>query len=139
MQQHHRVTPDNWMCLPNQLSTNHVPTTLCLSYSLSDTSMPTRTKGSEILDGCYSPPGQSGPESRRRVKLKPAHRSWRDGSVVNCFSRGPESSSHQPHCGSQLSVMGSNVLYWCVCPGSQNSLHISLKTVLGPKPSQDRP
>ena len=34
--------------------------------------------------------------------------SWGDGSVVNgtdCFSRGPEFSSQQPHGGSQPSVI----------------------------------
>jgi hypothetical protein len=35
---------------------------------------------------------------------------WRDGSVVkstDCFSKGPEFKSLQPHGGSQPSVMGS--------------------------------
>ena len=43
--------------------------------------------------------------------------SWRDGSVVkstDCFSRGPEFNSQQPHDSSQPSVMGSGVLFWCV-------------------------
>ena len=42
---------------------------------------------------------------------------WRDGSEVkstDCFSRGPEFSSQQPHGGSQPSVMGSDALFWCV-------------------------
>jgi hypothetical protein len=42
---------------------------------------------------------------------------WRDGSVVKsagCLFRGPEFNSHQPHGGSQLSVMGSDALFWCV-------------------------
>jgi hypothetical protein len=44
-------------------------------------------------------------------------RSWRDGSAVkstDCSSRGPEFSSQEPHSGSQLSVMGSDALFWCV-------------------------
>jgi hypothetical protein len=39
---------------------------------------------------------------------------WRNGSVVkstDCSSRGPEFNSQQPHGGSQLSVMGSDVLF----------------------------
>jgi hypothetical protein len=37
-------------------------------------------------------------------------RGWRDGSVVkstDCFSRGPEFNSQQPHGGSQPSIMVS--------------------------------
>ena len=43
--------------------------------------------------------------------------SWRDDSVVtgtDCFSRGPEFNSQQPHDGSQPSVMESDALLWCV-------------------------
>ena len=42
---------------------------------------------------------------------------WRDGSVAkstDCSSRGLGFNSHQPHGGSQPSVMGSNALFWCV-------------------------
>jgi len=42
---------------------------------------------------------------------------WRDGSVVkstDCFSRGPEFNSQNPHGGPQPSVMGSDALFWCV-------------------------
>jgi hypothetical protein len=42
---------------------------------------------------------------------------WRDGSAVkstNCYSRGPELNSQQPHSGSQLFVMVSNALSLCV-------------------------
>jgi hypothetical protein len=42
---------------------------------------------------------------------------WRDGSVVKStdFSpKGPEFNSHQPHGGSQLSVMGYDALFWCI-------------------------
>jgi hypothetical protein len=42
---------------------------------------------------------------------------WRDGSAVkstNCSSRDLEFNSQQPHGGSQLFVMGSDVLFWCV-------------------------
>ena len=42
---------------------------------------------------------------------------WRDGSEVkstNCFSRGPKFNSQQLHGGSQLSIMGSDALFWCV-------------------------
>ena len=41
---------------------------------------------------------------------------WSDGSVVkgtDCSSRGPEFKSQQSY-GSQLSVMGSDVLFWYV-------------------------
>jgi len=40
--------------------------------------------------------------------------SWTDGSVVkstDCSSRGPEFNSHQPHGGSQPSVMRSDALF----------------------------
>jgi hypothetical protein len=40
--------------------------------------------------------------------------SWRDGSAVkstDCFSRGPEFKSQQPHGGSQPSVMRSDALF----------------------------
>ena len=43
--------------------------------------------------------------------------SWRDGSEgksIDCFFEGPEFKSHQPHGGSQPSVMGSDVLFWCL-------------------------
>jgi hypothetical protein len=42
---------------------------------------------------------------------------WRDGSVVTntvCSFRGPEFNSHQPHGGSQPSIMGSDALFWCL-------------------------
>jgi hypothetical protein len=42
---------------------------------------------------------------------------WRDGSVLKgtkCSSEGPEFKSQQPHGGSQLSVMGSDAIFWCV-------------------------
>jgi hypothetical protein len=42
---------------------------------------------------------------------------WRDGAVVkspDCFSRGPEFNSQQPHGGSQPSVMGTDALFWSV-------------------------
>ena len=39
---------------------------------------------------------------------------WRDGSVVKTSSRGPEFNSLQLHGGSQPSVMGYDVLFWCV-------------------------
>jgi hypothetical protein len=45
------------------------------------------------------------------------YRGWRDGSAVkstNCFSRGPEFNSQQPHGDSQPSVMGPNAFFWCV-------------------------
>jgi hypothetical protein len=48
---------------------------------------------------------------------KKENRGWRDGSAVkntDCFSRGPEFNSQQPHDGSQPSVMGSDALFWCV-------------------------
>jgi hypothetical protein len=55
---------------------------------------------------------------KKREKMKKRRkRGWRDGSVVkstNCSSIGPEFNSQQPHGGSQPSVMGSNVLFWCV-------------------------
>jgi hypothetical protein len=42
---------------------------------------------------------------------------WRDSSVVRntgCSSRDPEFNFQQSHGGSQPSVMGSDVLFWCV-------------------------
>ena len=42
---------------------------------------------------------------------------WRDGSVVkstDCSTRGPEFKSWKPHGVLQPSVMGSDVLFWCV-------------------------
>ena len=42
---------------------------------------------------------------------------WRDDSVVkntDGSSRGPEFNFQQPHGGSQLPVMGLEVLFWCV-------------------------
>jgi hypothetical protein len=48
---------------------------------------------------------------------KKKFRGWRDGSAVkstDCSSKGPEFNSQQPHSGSQLSVMGSDALFWCV-------------------------
>jgi hypothetical protein len=47
----------------------------------------------------------------------PNPRGWRGGSEVkstDCSSRGPEFNSQQPHGGSLPSVMGSDVLFWCV-------------------------
>jgi len=41
----------------------------------------------------------------------------RDSSAVkstDCSSRGPECKSYPPHGGSQLSVMRSDTLFWCV-------------------------
>jgi hypothetical protein len=52
-------------------------------------------------------------------------RVWRDGSVVkstDCSPRGPEFSSQQAHDGSQLSVMGSNAVFWCVFEDSYGVL-----------------
>ena len=49
--------------------------------------------------------------------LKKEGEGWRDGSVIkstDCSSKGPEFNSHQPHGGSQPSVMGSDALFWCV-------------------------
>jgi hypothetical protein len=42
---------------------------------------------------------------------------WRDGSVIKstgCSSRSPEFNSQQPRGGSQSSVIGSDILFWCV-------------------------
>jgi hypothetical protein len=50
------------------------------------------------------------------LKKKKNIQGWRDGSVVksaDCSSRGPEFNSQQSHGGSQPSVMGSDVLFWC--------------------------
>jgi hypothetical protein len=33
---------------------------------------------------------------------------------TDCSSKGPEFNSQQPHGGSQPSVIGSDVLFWCV-------------------------
>ena len=51
------------------------------------------------------------------MKVKSALWGWRDGSAVKstiCSSRGPEFNSQQPLGGSQLSVMGSDALFWSV-------------------------
>jgi hypothetical protein len=37
------------------------------------------------------------------------------GELERCSSRDPDDiNSQQPHGGSQLSVMGSDALFWCV-------------------------
>jgi hypothetical protein len=54
-----------------------------------------------------------------------AQRGWRVGSAVrntDCSSRGPEFNSQQPHDGSQLSVMESDALFWCVYEDSYSVL-----------------
>jgi hypothetical protein len=54
---------------------------------------------------------------QRRINYRRKYRGWRDGSVVkstDCSSRGPEFKSQQSHGGSQPSVMGSDVFFWCV-------------------------
>jgi hypothetical protein len=59
---------------------------------------------------------------------------WGDSSVVkntNCSSRGPEFNSQQPHGGSQPSVMGSDVLFWCVAEDSYSVLVIKRKKKAG--------
>jgi hypothetical protein len=33
--------------------------------------------------------------------------------TLDCFSRGPEFNSQQPHGGSQPSIMGSDAFFWC--------------------------
>jgi hypothetical protein len=35
-------------------------------------------------------------------------------SSIGCSSRGHEFNSQQPHGGSQLTVIGSDALFWCV-------------------------
>jgi hypothetical protein len=42
---------------------------------------------------------------------------WRDGSAgksTDCYSKGPEFKSQQPHGGSQPPTMRSDALLWCV-------------------------
>ena len=39
----------------------------------------------------------------------------------DCSSKGPEFNSQQPHRGSQLSLMGSDAVFWCVRRQQQNS------------------
>jgi hypothetical protein len=42
---------------------------------------------------------------------------WRDGSAgksTDCFSKGPDFKSQQPHGGSQPPVMRSDALFWCI-------------------------
>jgi hypothetical protein len=59
----------------------------------------------------------SGVKQEYNSKLKRTPMGWRDGSVVKSTdysSRGPEFKSQQPHGSSQSSVMGSDVLFWCV-------------------------
>jgi hypothetical protein len=71
------------------------------------------------LEQCCIPIGKG--ERRRGMGIpggrKALLQGWRDGSVVkntDCFSRGPEFKSQQPHGGSQLSVMRSDALFWGV-------------------------
>jgi hypothetical protein len=47
---------------------------------------------------------------------------------IDCYSRGPEFNSRQPHGGSQPSVMGSDALFWCVSEDSGTAL-ISIKYI----------
>jgi hypothetical protein len=50
---------------------------------------------------------------------------WRDVSAVkstDCFSRGPEFNSQQPHGGSQPSVMVTDKLFWCVSENNYSVL-----------------
>jgi hypothetical protein len=47
-------------------------------------------------------------------EIKLERKGWRDGSEAessDCFSRGPEFKSQQPHGGSQPSVMRSGALF----------------------------
>jgi hypothetical protein len=58
-------------------------------------------------------------------RSKEGYSGWRDGSVVkstDCSSRGPEFNSQYPHGGSQLFVMGSDALFWCVSEESNSVL-----------------
>jgi hypothetical protein len=51
------------------------------------------------------------------IKFLKINRGWIDGSVVkstNCFSKGPEFKSQQPHGGSQPTVTRSDSLFWSV-------------------------
>jgi hypothetical protein len=61
------------------------------------------------------------------VVLESVSEGWRDGSAVKsieCSSRDPEFKSHQPHGGSQPSVMGSDALFWSVWRGVLRCTHI---------------
>jgi hypothetical protein len=61
---------------------------------------------------------------------------WRDGSAVKstgCSSEGPEFKSHQPHGGSQPSVMRSDALFWCVSEDSYSVLTYNNKLIFGPE------
>ena len=56
-------------------------------------------------------------KSAKRELSWMAERGWRNGSAVkntDCPSRGPELNSQQPQGGWQPSILGSDVLYWCV-------------------------
>jgi hypothetical protein len=47
--------------------------------------------------------------------LRRSYMGWRDGSEAKntgCSFRGPEFNSQQPHGGSQLSIRGSDALFW---------------------------
>jgi hypothetical protein len=52
----------------------------------------------------------------QRKKINPGD--WRDVLVVKkstgCSPRGPEFNSQEPHGDLQPSIMGSDVLFWCV-------------------------
>jgi hypothetical protein len=60
-------------------------------------------------------------KKKKKKKKRNHNLGWRDGSEVkstDCYSRGPEFNSQQPHGSSQPSVMGSDVLFWGVSEDS---------------------
>jgi hypothetical protein len=61
--------------------------------------------------------------ARNSIILKSGNVGWRDGPVVkntDCSSKGPEFKSHQPHGGSQPSVIRSDGL----CGVSEDSYSV---------------
>ena len=59
----------------------------------------------------------TGAKTRDTLLQNREEQGWRGGSEVrstDCFSRGPEFKSHQPHGGSKLPVMRPDALFWWV-------------------------
>jgi ribosomal protein L37AE/L43A len=81
-----------------------------------------KSKGTERLGESLSFEAHLTPARNRLIHVEKKNLGWRDGSVgknTDCSSKGPEFKSHQPHGGSQPSVMRSDG-----CP-----LLVGLKTV----------
>ena len=59
----------------------------------------------------------SSPPHGSHTQIRSHQKGWRDGSAVKSIdysSEGPKFNSQQPHGSSQLSVMRSDAVFWCV-------------------------